>query len=65
MQEKIIQKYQIWDHTRSIQKQPSVGIWKKILETYWLQKNSQGSPGKKEMSFDKPSACEKRWETFT
>ena len=33
IQEKLIQKYQIWDHTGSIQKQPSAGIWKRILET--------------------------------
>ena len=46
MQEKLIQKYQIWDHTGSIQKQPSVGIWKRILETYWLWKNNQGKPPK-------------------
>ena len=31
MQEKPIQKYQIWDHTGSIQKQPSAGIWEEYL----------------------------------
>ena len=34
MQEKLIQKYQIWDHTETIQKQPYAGIWKRILETW-------------------------------
>ena len=33
MQEKPIQKYQGWDHTWSIQKQPSAGTWKRISET--------------------------------
>ena len=46
MQEKLIQKNQIGDHTGIIQKQPSVGIWKRILETYWLWKNNQGKPPK-------------------
>ena len=33
MQEKLIQKYQTWDHTRSIDKKPSATIWERILET--------------------------------
>ena len=31
MQKKLIHRYQRWDHTGSIQKQTSAGIWKK----YW------------------------------
>ena len=31
--QKLIQKYQIYDHSGSIQMQPSADIWKKILET--------------------------------
>ena len=42
----------------SIQKPPSAGIWKRILETQWLQKNNQGRPCKREISYDKPSAFE-------
>ena len=42
----------------SIQKQASAGIWKRILETQWLQKNNQGRPCKREISYDKPSAFE-------
>ena len=33
MQERLIQKYQRWDHTGSIQKQQSADIWKRILKT--------------------------------
>ena len=33
LQGKVIQKYKIWDHTGSIQKQPSAGIWKRLRET--------------------------------
>ena len=43
---KIIQKHQIWDNTGSIQKHLSAGIWKRILETYWLQKDNQRRPPK-------------------
>ena len=31
MEERLIQKYQRWDHMGSIQKQPSTGIW----QEYW------------------------------
>ena len=42
---KAIQKCQRWDHPGSIQNQPSEGIWTRVLETLWLQKNNQwGSP---------------------
>ena len=40
MQKKLIQEYQEWDYTGSIQKQPFTGIWKRILETQWLRKNN-------------------------
>ena len=44
MKEKVIQKYQIWGHTGSVQKQPTADIRKIILE--YLQKNKQGIPPK-------------------
>ena len=31
IEEKLIQKYQIWGHTGSTQKQPSASIWKKNI----------------------------------
>ena len=43
---KLIQKYQRWDHTGSIQKEPTASIWKRILETLWLWKNNQRRPQK-------------------
>ena len=66
-QEKLIQENQIWDHTGSLQNQPSAGIWKIILETYEriIKQNHQNCLfDKREISHDKPSACEKRWEPF-
>ena len=33
IQEEFIQKYQRYDHTGSIQKKASAGIWKRMLET--------------------------------
>ena len=50
MQQKRIHKYQIWDHTGSIQKQPSAGIWKRILETWKLRKNNHERPSKLSVS---------------
>ena len=35
MQEKLIQKHQIWDHIGSVQKQPSAGHIKKNIVEYW------------------------------
>ena len=46
VQEKIIQKYQRWDHPGSIEKQPPTGIWKRILDSYLFRKNNQVRPPK-------------------
>ena len=69
MQERLIQKYQRWDHTRSIQKQQSAGIWKEYwrLSSYEriireIHQNCLLHKG--EISYDKPSTCKKRWEIF-
>ena len=47
-----------------IQRKPSAEIQKTILETHWLQKNNKGKPCKREISYDKPNAFEKRLKNF-
>ena len=71
-QEKLIQKNQISDHTRIVQNQPSAGIWNSIL-VYWrlsgyeriIRVDQQNCLfDKREIFYDKPSTCEKRWVPF-
>ena len=70
MQEKIIQKYQIWDHTGSIHHSNHLQAYGK---EYWrlngykkiiMEDHKNCLFDKREISYDKASACEKRWETF-
>ena len=56
--------------TRSIQRQPYPRIWKRILERLSgyeriIKEDHQHCLfDKREASYDKPSSCKKRWETF-
>ena len=68
VKERLIQIFQRWNQIGSIQKQPSVGIWKKILETLRkkvyeriIREDHQNYQfDKREISYDKPSSWEKR-----
>ena len=70
VKEGLVQIFQRWNQIGSIQKQPSVGIWKKknILETIRKkvyerkirEENQNYQFDKREISYDKPSSWEKR-----
>ena len=69
MQERLIQKYQRWDHTGSIQNQPSQiyeeKCWRLSGYKRIIRRDHQNCLfNKREISYNKPSAHKKRWDFF-